>query len=67
MTEQQRRRQARIERERAEMKLKPWELAPSEVDDGPSPWPGGVGAQSWAKAQQQRREILQRDPTYFDR
>jgi hypothetical protein len=57
---------ARIERERREMALKPWQLAPSEVDDGPSPWPSGTaGFDAWQEAQRQRAEILARDPDYF--
>jgi hypothetical protein len=59
-------RAARIDRERGDMALKPWQLAPSEVDDGPSPWPrGSSGYASWFVAQAQRAEILARDPNYF--
>lgn len=57
---------ARIADERKRMNLRPWQLAPSEVDDGPSPWPPNCGGyQSWQEAQQQRAEILLRDPDYF--
>lgn len=57
----------RISRERAELALKPWELAPSEAGDGESPWPvGTTGHAGWLRAQQLRAEILERDPAYFD-
>ncbi|HEV2037529.1 MAG TPA: hypothetical protein VGQ96_02895, partial [Candidatus Eremiobacteraceae bacterium] len=53
-------RQARIDRERQILKLRPWEFAPSEVDDGPSPYPPRCGAHdAWIQAQAWRRELLQ--------
>lgn len=57
----------RIERERAALKLKPWQFSPSEVDDGASPWPpGSAGHASWQQAQQWRAEIRKKSPDYFD-
>jgi hypothetical protein len=57
----------RIERERREMRLRPWEFSPSQVDEEPNPYPpGSMGFQSWEKAVQWRREIRERDPNYFD-
>jgi hypothetical protein len=48
----------RIDREREALALAPWELAPSEVDDGPCPWPpGSVGAASWAKALELKKSL----------
>ncbi len=48
----------RIALERKVLGLKPWELAPSEVDDGPSPWPPGTaGYESWGKAQEMRERL----------
>ena len=59
-------RKARIRRERAEMNLRPWQMSPSQVDDGPSHWPEGtVGKSSWQEAQAWRREILRKDARYF--
>jgi len=56
-----------IARERREMALKPWQLAPSEVDAGPSPWPrGSAGFDAWQQARQWRTELLKRDPSYFN-
>ena len=50
--------QKRIKAERKALNLRPWELAPSECDDGPSPWPPGtMGFISWRKAQALRREM----------
>lgn len=41
----------RIRREREALQLKPWEFAPSEVDDGPCPYPPTTGgAVAWARA-----------------
>ena len=50
----------RIRAERKALNLRPWEFAPSEVDDGPSPWSEGtVGYASWQRAQQMRRELAE--------
>lgn len=55
-----------IRRERAELNVPPWGFAPSEIDDGPCPYPpGSAGAQGWAQAQAWRAEIRKRDPRYF--
>jgi hypothetical protein len=61
-------RRARIERERREMNLRPWQRAPSEVtDDALPPYPvGAMGRAAWLEAQQWRRQIRERDPRYFD-
>ena len=60
-------RRARIERERQELHLRPWQLAPSQVtDDDPSPWPEGtMGAISWAAGQRWRVEIHEKQLGYF--
>ncbi len=44
---------------RAALQLRPWEVSPLEVDEGPSPWPapGSQGAVSWPKAQELRRRL----------
>lgn len=43
--------QQRIARQRARLGLRPWELAPAEVDDHGCPWPvGTAGYDSWQKA-----------------
>jgi hypothetical protein len=61
-------RKSRIADERKRMALKPWQYAPSEVDDGPNPYPPSAGAhQSWIEAQQWRAEIRASDPEYFNR
>lgn len=42
-------------RSRRAMNLRPSEFAPSEVDDGPSPYPSGtVGAREWEIAKAKR-------------
>lgn len=52
----------RIRRERQAMNLAPWQFAPSEVDDGPNPWPKGTaGHTSWIQAQRWRRELRERE------
>jgi hypothetical protein len=56
----------RINREREEMKLAPWQFAPSEIDDGPSPYLDGAGLDSWKQAQEWRRQIRETNPKYFD-
>jgi len=59
-------REQRIAAEREQMNLRPWQFAPSEIDDGPCPYPpGSAGAQGWAQAQAWRAEIRKRDPRYF--
>ncbi len=56
----------RVTRERRELGLRPWQLAPSEVNGEGSPWPEHtIGAQSWAEAQRMRAEIRKRSPRYF--
>lgn len=48
----------RIAKERKAMNLRPWEYAPSEVDDGPNPFPpGAAGHASWIQAQRWRAEL----------
>ena len=38
--------------------LKPWEVSPMDVSDGPCPWPGTcAGAASWPHAQRVRRAL----------
>ena len=55
--------QAAIQQQRKDMNLKPWELCPLEVDDGPSPWPGNsAGALNWAAAQRLRSKLRRRKP-----
>jgi hypothetical protein len=57
----------RIERERRELGLKPWQFAPSQVDDGPSLYPpGSAGHPAWLQAQAWRAEIRAKKPGYFD-
>jgi len=57
----------RIAAERERMNLKPWQFAPSEVNDGPSPYTGNcAGHASWIEAQAWRAEIREYDPGYFD-
>jgi hypothetical protein len=57
----------RIDRERRQMHLSPWQFAPSEVDDGPNPYtPGVAGYRSWIEAQAWRDAIRKREPSYFD-
>lgn len=59
-------RDQRIAKERAEMDLRPWEFSPSQVYLFSNPFTGGeVGRKTWAIAQQQRRELLARNPDYF--
>lgn len=56
----------RIERERFELDLKPWQFAPSEVDNGPIPYQSSsAGFVAWVQAQKWRAEIRARDPDYF--
>jgi hypothetical protein len=39
--------------------LKPWQVSPLDVDDGPAPWPAGSGgALSWALALALRAELV---------
>lgn len=40
-----------------ELRLPPWMPSPLEADEGPSPWPGGMGAATWGEAQELRREL----------
>lgn len=57
----------RIKQEREKMALRPWQFAPSEVDDGPNPCkPGTMGHASWPEAQKWRAELRAADPHYFD-
>jgi len=43
---------------RRALELRPWEVSPLDVDDGPSPWPdGSAGAVGWKQAQELRRVI----------
>jgi hypothetical protein len=66
-TQREERLRERIARERAALGLKPWQFAPSEVDDGANPWSAGTaGHGSWAAAQRQRAEIRAKNPNYFD-
>ncbi len=55
----------RIEAERKAMNLRPWEFAPSEVNDGPSPWPeSSAGFNSWRMARRWRDEIRAANPKW---
>ena len=57
----------RVADERRRLNLRPWQIAPFEVDDGPSPYsPGAAGYDAWQQAQKWRAEIRARDPGYFD-
>lgn len=57
----------RIRRERSEMGLKPWQLSPSQVNDGPNPYsPSCAGWAAWEEAQRWREEIKAKNPDYFD-
>jgi hypothetical protein len=57
----------RIAAERERLNLRPWEFAPSEIDDGECPYPPRSGGyDAWRQAQQWRAEIRARDPHYFD-
>lgn len=48
--------QNRIDRQRARLGVKPWEVCPLEVDFGPCPWrPGTAAYESWPKAQELKR------------
>ncbi len=48
----------KIRREREALGCKPWEFAPSEVDDGPNPYPPGTaGHASWERAQALRAQL----------
>lgn len=48
----------RIRRETEALGLRPWEFAPSEVDDGPCPYPPTcAGAIGWRQAQEWRRQM----------
>ena len=45
--------------EARDMTFKPWEVAPWDATDGPSPWPASTaGADSWPKAQELRRQLI---------
>lgn len=60
-------RSERIAAERERLNLRPWQFAPSEVNDGPSPYTGGcAGHVAWIEAQAWRAEIRERNPDYFD-
>jgi hypothetical protein len=62
-------REQRISRERQEMGLRPWQFAPSEIDDGPNHYartPACAGYAAWEQAKRWRAKIRQRDPHYFD-
>ena len=66
MTEAQRK---RVKRERERLRLRPWQLSPSEIDDGPNPYaatPNCAGNAAWKQAQAWRAEIRAREPGYFD-
>lgn len=55
-----------MRRERTELRIPPWGFAPSEIDDGPCPYPASsAGAAGWEQAQRWREEIRQRDPNCF--
>lgn len=55
----------RIERERQELNLRPWQYSPSQAD-GKNPFPpGSVGHYSWNVALEMRAAIKKRDPRYF--
>lgn len=44
-------RRQRVRLERQALQLKPWEFAPSEVDEGPCPYPPtAAGAVAWDRA-----------------
>lgn len=47
----------RIDREREALGLRPWEFAPSEVDDGPCPYSSPVVIEAWKRAQEWRRQM----------
>lgn len=62
-------RAARIAREWAEMKLKPWQMSPSEISDSPNPFadsPGTGACKAWDEAAKWRADILKENPHYFD-
>lgn len=51
----------RIARERKVLNLRPWQLAPSEIDDGPCPYPPScAGFESWHEALKLRNVMTQR-------
>jgi hypothetical protein len=57
----------RIAKERTELKVAPWQFAPSEVDDGRNPYPESTaGFAAWEQAKKWRAEIRAEDPHYFD-
>ena len=62
------RRKDRIRRERAELGLRPWQKAPSEVDDDSPPVHpvGTLGYTAWLEAQAWRRTLREKQPDYFD-
>ena len=48
----------RIAAERVALNLRPWEFAPSQVNDGSNPYPAGcVGHAAWIRAQALRRQL----------
>lgn len=47
----------RIDREREALGLRPWQFAPSEVDDGPCPYPSPLAIAAWKQAQEWRRQM----------
>lgn len=56
----------RVASERERLNLRPWQFAPSEVDDGPNPYTAGTaGHAAWITAQVWRAEIREHDPSYF--
>lgn len=57
----------RIIKERLEMNLAPWQIAPSEADDSTNPYPtGNLGHSSWNQARQWRDDLLKVNPDYFN-
>ena len=65
-SERERRRAERITAERAQFRLRPWEFSPSEITDDPSPYPPGIGSESWDRARRWRDELRAANPEYFD-
>jgi hypothetical protein len=61
------RRKARINRERAALRLRPWEVGPSEIGlREPCPYsPSCAPYDSWMRALQMQHELLASDPDYF--
>ena len=61
-------RQQRIAAERQSLRLAPWQFTPSQVHGRSCPYAADVyGLRSWRKATAQCAEILEADPTYFQR